>query len=58
MVLTLKPGGRIRLQVLAADGTPVHGASVEAMRIFGSAGANVTDAPLTDVQGFTELHVP
>jgi hypothetical protein len=58
VVLSLRPGGKIRLQVTGPDGSPVQGASARAIRVDGISLPPWGEASRTDALGIVELVAP
>jgi protocatechuate 3,4-dioxygenase beta subunit len=58
IVLMLRPGGRIRLQVNAADGSPLQGALAGVTRVDGVPFMGGLTTPTTDALGVVELGSP
>jgi hypothetical protein len=56
VVLSLRPGGRVRLLVQGADGAPVEGAFASLAKIIGTPAGG--SGARTDAQGIAELGVP
>jgi hypothetical protein len=58
VVLTLQPGGKARIQVVAANGTPAAGAFVGLAEAAGSRVMNPIGGSNTDAQGVAVLDLP
>jgi hypothetical protein len=58
LVLTLQPGGKARVQVVAADGTPATGAFVGLLEAAGSRVMSPVGGSDTDAQGVVVLDLP
>jgi protocatechuate 3,4-dioxygenase beta subunit len=58
VTLALRPGGRIAVRVLGADGRPVKDAYPEVQRVDGLAVAMPGGAGATDTNGFVEIGAP
>jgi protocatechuate 3,4-dioxygenase beta subunit len=58
VVLTLRPGGRIRLQVNGPDGSPLAGAWAAVTKVDGVPFPGGNPAPQTDALGITEMVAP
>ena len=56
LVLTLRPGGRVRIQVVGPAGKPLEGAVARVAQVDGV--IVQTDARWTDAQGMTEIVAP
>jgi len=58
VVLSMRPGGRIHLQVKGPDGSPLKGAWASATKVDGLSFDSGNGAPATDELGMTELASP
>ena len=58
VVLTLRPGGRVRLQVQGPDGGPVEGAFANIEKVAGLVVSGIGRMVTTDPQGIVEVAAP